>query len=204
MRRATNWKPAKGNLIREAHACRLCPRMSCSRRVLSHLNGPWDARIMFVAEAPGRLGAERTGIPLFGDRTGDRFEELLRAMKWHRSEVFITNAILCNPRDDDGHNAVPSRSEILNCSSFLRRTIEVVDPLVVVSLGSVALQALALVCKHELELRTCVGRLVRWHERKLGVLYHPGPRTIVHRSWDRQIEDARALASAASRFLLST
>ncbi|MGH9433394.1 MAG: uracil-DNA glycosylase family protein, partial [Terriglobia bacterium] len=91
--------------------------MKCSRKVLSDRNGDWSAEILFVAEAPGRLGAEVTGVPLFGDRTGDRFEEILKRMKLRRSDVFITNAVLCNPRDDDGNNDTPKRLEIDNCSS---------------------------------------------------------------------------------------
>lgn len=151
-----------------------------------------------MAEAPGRLGAEKTGIPLFGDRTGDRFEELLQAMHWHRCDVFVTNAILCNPRDSNGNNGSPSSTEISNCSSFLRRTIDLVNPVVVISLGRVSLRALALVCEHHLQLRTSVGKLVRWYERRLGVLYHPGPRTAVHRSWHKQIRDAQTIAEAAA------
>lgn len=162
--------------------------------MLGDLNGPWDAKVVFVAEAPGRLGAERTGIPLFGDRTGDRFEELLQAMQWHRCDVFITNAVLCNPRDADGNNGSPSSTEISNCSAFLRRTIDLVNPAVVISLGRVSLMALSLVCKHDLELRTSVGTLVAWYGRQLGVLYHPGPRTAVHRPWLRQLQDAQTIA----------
>src|SRR5260370_8837994 len=101
-------KLSTGQLVSDAQAWHLCPRMSLSRRVLGDLNGPWDSKIMFVAEAPGRLGAERTGIPLFGDRTGDRFEELLGAMRWNRRDVFITNAVLCNPRDMKGNNGSPT------------------------------------------------------------------------------------------------
>lgn len=175
--------------------------MSHSRRVLGDPNGPWDARIMFIAEAPGRLGAEKTGIPLFGDRTGDRFEELLGAMQWHRCDVFITNAILCNPRDLNGNNGSPSSTEISNCSSFLRRTIDLVDPLVVISLGRVALSALGMICKHDLNLRTSVGELVEWYGRRLGVLYHPGPRTVIHRPWKKQVRDAQILARNASLFI---
>jgi uracil-DNA glycosylase family 4 len=191
---STELKSSREQLVDDAKACVLCPRMLRSRRVLSELNGSWDARVMFVAEAPGRLGAERTGIPLFGDRTGDRFEELLSAMQWHRCNIFITNAILCNPRDLNGNNGSPKPAEILNCSSFLRRTIDLVNPAVVISLGRVSLKALSLVCRHDLELRTSVGTLVHWYGRRLGVLYHPGPRTAVHRSWLRQLQDAQAIA----------
>src|SRR5260370_3094193 len=195
------WRFSADQLVSDAQACHLCPRMSLSRRVLGNLNGPWDARIMFVAEAPGRLGAEKTGIPLFGDRTGDRFEELLRAMQWYRCDVFITNSILCNPRDLNDNNGSPTTTEISTCSSLLRRTIDTVNPLIVVSLGRVSLKALALVCEHNLELRAAVGRLVPWYGRRLGVLYHPGPRTAVHRPWSKQVHDAQTIARTAAPIL---
>jgi uracil-DNA glycosylase family 4 len=195
------WKFSTGQLVSDAQACHLCPRMSLSRRVLGDLNGPWNAKIMFVAEAPGRLGAEKTGIPLFGDRTGDRFEELLHAMQLFRCDVFITNAILCNPRDVNGNNGSPTTSEISNCSSLLRRTIDTVNPLIVISMGRVSLKALALVCEHNLELRAAVGRLVPWYGRRLGILYHPGPRTAVHRPWSKQVHDAQAIARTAAPIL---
>src|SRR5207245_2096744 len=112
----------KHKLLEDAHSCQLCERMQCSRKVLSDLNGSWSAQIMFIAEAPGRLGAEITGIPLFGDRSGDRFQELLKVMKLARSDVFITNAVLCNPRDEKGNNDTPTKSEIRKCSALLKRT----------------------------------------------------------------------------------
>ncbi len=191
----------KSLLITDAQACCMCPRMSRSRRVLTDLNGPWDADVMFVAEAPGRLGAELTGIPLFGDRTGDRFEELLASMGWKRSEVFMTNAVLCNPRDEKGNNDGPSRREIVNCSGLLQRTIQVVNPRLIVSLGRVALESLRLIEEHKCELRKHVGKTVSWYGRNLAVLYHPGPRTTVHRSWRKQLRDAEKVAQFASESL---
>lgn len=175
--------------------------MGNSKRVLTDLNGPWDAQVIFVAEAPGRLGAEVTGVPLFGDRTGDRFEELLSAMKWNRSEVFITNAVLCNPRDEHGNNDTPTRKEIANCSRLLRQTLDVINPVLVVALGRVALDALRAISDHEAELRTHAGSVISWTNRRLGILYHPGPRTAVHRSWKLQLRDAQQIAEAASCFL---
>jgi uracil-DNA glycosylase len=186
-------------LVLEAQECRACPRMECSKRVLTDRNGPYDAPIMFVAEAPGRLGAERTGIPLFGDRTGDRFEALLSEMGWKRCDVFLTNAVLCNPRDEDGNNDAPSTFEIRNCSTFLARTIDVVNPALVIALGNVALRALALLEAHALTLGQVGGRLVPWRGRLLATLYHPGPRSAVHRAWELQLRDAGRLAAASGR-----
>jgi uracil-DNA glycosylase family 4 len=175
--------------------------MCLSRKVLSDFNGNWNAKILFIAEAPGRLGAEKTGIPLFGDRTGDRFEELLKRMKFSRADVFISNAILCNPRDENGNNDSPTIEEVRNCSPFLRRTIETVAPNVVVTLGNIALNALSLISPHRLNLKSSVGTLSKWNQYKLGVLYHPGPRAAVHRSWDIQLKDAAKLAVAMRRWL---
>jgi uracil-DNA glycosylase family 4 len=186
-------------LLQEVQACTLCERMSCSRRVLSDLNGDWTADVVFVAEAPGRLGAEKTGIPLFGDRTGDRFDELLREMGLNRNRIFITNAILCNPRDGNGNNDSPKSSEIRNCTQFLKRTIESVDPKVIVALGRIALEALNLIHAHDLTLRNDVGKIKEWGGRRLVALYHPAPRTVVHRSWRDQVNDARKVANHLRR-----
>ena len=186
-------------LLQDAQACTLCERMTCSRRVLSDLNGAWNADVVFVAEAPGRLGAEKTGIPLFGDRTGDRFDVLLHEMGFERHEVFITNAILCNPRNEDGNNDSPKSIEIENCSQLLGRTIENVDPKFVVALGRIALEALKLVRSHDVSLRRDVAKLKSWGKRQLVVLYHPGPRTVVHRPWKKQLNDARKVGKLLRR-----
>jgi uracil-DNA glycosylase family 4 len=176
--------------------------MVFSRRVLSDLNGDWSAPALFVGEAPGRLGAEKTGIPLFGDRTGDRFELLLSEMGLKRNEIFITNAILCNPRDEHGNNGSPSTSEIRNCAEFLKRTIETVNPRVVIALGRVALEALKSIEPHDANLKKDVGKIRPWGMRQLIVLYHPGPRTVVHRSWAAQLCDARKAGMLIQRALV--
>lgn len=188
-------------LISDAQVCQLCVRMSHSRRVLSHRNGDWGAEVLFIAEAPGRLGAEVTGVPLFGDRTGDRFEALLRAMGWSRSRVFVTNAVLCNPRNHEGNNDPPKPEEIRNCSTFLKRTISTINPRLVVALGRIALIALNSIHPHDLELRQAAGQVFKWGNRYLAALYHPGPRTQVHRKWSRQLADANAVAEFARRRL---
>jgi len=148
---------------------------------------------MFVAEAPGRLGAELYGIPLFGDKTGQTFEFLLGIAGLSRKDVFITNAVLCNPRTEAGLNDKPSITEILNCNSWLRQTIELVSPVVVVSLGVTALYSLSLIQKHNVVLREDVGRPVRWFGRYLIPLYHMSPRALIHRNIDTQKKDYRRL-----------
>lgn len=181
-------------LCAEVDACQHCPGMAERRRVLSPANGPLDAPVLFVAEAPGRLGADRTGIPLSGDASGQRFDALLAAVGWQRTDVFVTNAVLCNPRTPDGRrNRPPSRPELDACAGFLRRQIELLTAPVIAPLGAVALSALNRLSPHGLTLATAAAHPIPWHGRWLFPLYHPGPRAVLHRSDAAQIADMRAL-----------
>jgi uracil-DNA glycosylase len=180
-------------LIAEVQACRRCLSMEGRRRVLSHANGPVTARVMFIAEAPGRRGGEVTGVPLSRDASGRRFTRLLDLAGLSRDRVFITNAVLCNPRADTGVNRPPSRGELQNCSGWLRAQIALVDAAVVVTLGAVALAALDRIEHHGLTLRADAGRAVPWTGRLLLPLYHPSPRAGLSRSYADQDEDFRRL-----------
>jgi uracil-DNA glycosylase family 4 len=188
-------KPARfDDLVQSVQHCNLCPRLCSRRKVLSPANGNIEAKVLFVAEAPGRLGAERTGVPLHGDRTGDNFEMLLGNVGWKREQVFITNAILCNPQEDNGNNATPTPEEIANCSAYLEMVIALVQPDVVATLGKTALEALELISPHGIEFQAGVARMVPWRDRKLFPLYHPGPRALIHRSLAKQRADFMVLA----------
>src|SRR4030095_6192265 len=136
-------------LAAEASACTRCPAMCGRSAVLSELNGSPDARIMFIGEAPGRKGADRTRVPFSGDQSGANFDRFLSSIKLTRQEIFITSAALCNPRTDSGANRKPTQKELTNCSGFLRRTIDLVNPKIVVALGSVALEALQTLHSHK-------------------------------------------------------
>jgi len=169
--------------------CTLCPRMSGRAKVLSEANGNVHSKILFIGEAPGRLGADRTGIPFTGDKSGENFEILLRNIGWTRSDIFITNAVLCNPRSEQGNNDPPSHEEIANCSAFLQMTIELVGPDVVVTLGTVALKAIAHIQPHSYDLKQTVRTLVPWAGRWLMPMYHSSQRATVHRALASQRAD---------------
>jgi uracil-DNA glycosylase family 4 len=164
-------------------------------RVLSAANGPIGARVCFVAEAPGRLGGERTKVPLFADQSGRNFGCLLDEAELDRASVFITNAVLCNPQDQRGRNAPPSIREVRTCSPFLVSTLDLVQPAVVVTLGAVALRSLALIEPHALTLTKDCGRVVPWYGRWLVPLYHPSPRAQLSRSFEQQASDFRRLGA---------
>ncbi|HLF72000.1 MAG TPA: uracil-DNA glycosylase [Dehalococcoidia bacterium] len=163
--------------------------------VLGEVNGPLDADVLFVAEAPGRLGAARTGVPMTSDVAGRRFQAFLAEAGLERGRVFITNAVLCNPLDIERRNRRPLRSEVDRCLPFLREQIKVVRPEVAVALGEVALDALGRIEAHGLRLRDGCGVAIDWHGRRLVALYHPGRRALVHRDDLAQRDDWRQLGA---------
>ncbi len=174
--------------------CNLCGRLCDKLKILSKYNGNIESKVLFIAEAPGRLGANKTGIPLCGDKTGDNFEMLLSNIGWSREDLFITNAILCNPQSDTGNNAKPTKEEIRNCSIYLEMTINLIQPEVIVTLGTVALEALNLISPHNIKLLENVGEKNRWNGKVLVPLYHPGPLAVIHRSIPKQRADFIKLA----------
>ena len=181
----------------EAAVCTRCPAMCERAAVLSEFNGSVDARVMFIGEAPGRKGADRTRIPFSGDQSGRNFERFLASIDLKRSEIFITSAALCNPRAASGANRRPKALEIRNCSDFLRRSIELVDPPVVVTLGTVALEALKLVHYHDFNLKNDTGRIRRWNGRLLVPLYHPSPQVLItSRKEAAQLRDYKVVRRA--------
>lgn len=176
-------------LCKAVQYCKLCTRLSNRTKVYSELNGNINTKVLFVAEAPGRLGADRTMIPLYGDKTGDNFDKLLGNIGWRREEIFITNAVLCNPREENGNNDTPTTSEIKNCSLYLETTLNLIQPDVIVTLGITALDALNFITLHPYKLRMHIGKLVPWSNKMLMPLYHPGSRALVHRSSAKQRSD---------------
>jgi uracil-DNA glycosylase len=91
--------------------------------------GPADARVMLIGEAPG-WNEDQQGRPFVG-AAGKFLEELLGAAGLSRSDVFITNIVKSRPPG----NRDPLPDEIAACVPWLERQIEVIDPDVIVTLG---------------------------------------------------------------------
>jgi uracil-DNA glycosylase family 4 len=170
----------------------------CERNaVLSERNGKLDARVMFIGEAPGRQGGDRTRVPFSGDQSGRNFARFLDSIKLTRAAIFITNAVLCNPRKPSGANRKPTGLEVSNCAAFLRRQIELIDAPVIVTLGAVSLDALRRIEYHSLSLKESVGQIHKWNGRLLVPLYHPSPQVLAsHRREAEQLRDYTAIARA--------
>lgn len=183
-------------LCARVRSCYACSSMN-HVHVLGDTNGPLDAQVLFVAEAPGRLGAARTGVPMTSDVTGRRFHAFLAEAGLARERVFITNAVLCNPLSANGSNRRPAAREVAACREFLRAQLRLVQAPVVVALGGVALEALRRIAPHEAVLAHDVARALPWEvegrPRTLVPLYHPSIQSTLTRPHEQQRRDWRAL-----------
>jgi len=185
---------AFATLVERVQACRACPRMEGRRRVLGEANGRLRPRVMLVGTAPGRHGAERTGVPFGGDRSGEALDALLSRAHLTRDDVFISNAVLCNPQDSRGRNDEPTAAELAACREHLRATIVVVDPPLVVALGRTAYASLCKLGEDPAPpWSDALAATHPWSGRLLAATYHPGPRVwnqperrrSVLQQWDR-------------------
>ncbi len=189
-------------LAEKARACRICEAMCDKTAVLSELNGNLDPKVFFIAEAPGRQGADRTRKPFSGDKSGANFQIFLDSIGLKREQIFITNTVLCSPRKDSGANRKPSKKEIKNCAEFLKTTIDLINPKIIATLGSVALEALKMIEYHQITLKADAARIFSWNGRVLIPLYHPSPQVIAsRRRMPEQIEDFRSIAEALKQKL---
>ncbi len=91
--------------------------------------GPENADIMFIGEAPG-FHEDRSGRPFVG-ASGKFLEQLLASIGLKREDVYIANVIKCRPPG----NRDPQPHEIEMCKSFLDRQIELIKPKIIVTLG---------------------------------------------------------------------
>jgi uracil-DNA glycosylase len=123
-----NRKEALSALEAEVRACTACP-LHQGRTHAVPGDGPIDARIMFIGEAPG-FHEDQQGIPFVG-AAGRFLNELLEQVGIDRETVYITNVIKCRPPG----NRDPKIEEVEACKSYLDRQIELIDPKIVVTLG---------------------------------------------------------------------
>lgn len=124
--------------------CVRCPLLVASRQRIVHGYGDPASRIVLIGEAPGRHGADKTGIPFSGDRSGARLRRMLEALGLAdpgsgQLRCFVTNAVRCCPPN----NRTPTAHEVANCTAFLDAELKAIAPRLIVPIGRVALQAVA-------------------------------------------------------------
>ena len=116
----------------ETQSCQLCRLCKSATRAVPG-EGPADARIMFIGEAPG-YHEDRQGRPFVGP-AGQLLEELLATIGLARKDVYIGNVVKHRPPG----NRDPLPDEIEACKPYLERQIAAINPAIIVALGRFAM-----------------------------------------------------------------
>ncbi len=112
-----------------------CPLRQTATNLV-YCDGAPDARVVFIGEAPG-VEEDRQGLPFVGP-AGRLLDRMLAAIDLDRSQVLITNTLFWRPPG----NRNPTPDEVAACLPFVERTIEIVDPELIVMVGGTAAKTL--------------------------------------------------------------
>jgi uracil-DNA glycosylase len=126
--------------VEQLRACTHCPNMH--KPVVS--GGPVWSKVLLVGQAPGDkepvLGrpfawtAGKTLFKWFHDSASLSEEQF-------RNSIYMAAVCRCFPgKKETGGDRVPSRDEIKNCSSWLEREIEILQPELVIPVGKLAIE----------------------------------------------------------------
>ena len=150
--------------IRNIKNCSL--KSSATNMVFS--DGNPKSKIMLIGEAPG-ANEDKEGLPFVG-RAGALLDKMLAAINLDRKKVYISNIINYRPPD----NRRPTDEEIKRYLPFISRHIEIINPKILVLLGSTAMNALI---GNEVVISKMRGK---WIEKKFGncktsviITFHP-------------------------------
>ncbi len=164
-------------LTQQAQDCTACSLQQTRQRVLFG-EGDMAARWLFIGDAPDAdedtRGCFFPELPLSG-----LFNEILRALQLDRQQVYFTNIVKCYP--PKGREANTTEQQI--CSAYLARQIELLQPSVIVTLGSVATQQLLHSTKSISELR---GQAQYYGETRIPVIPTFHPKYLVHRPIEKR------------------
>ena len=139
-------------------ACTKCEHLASTRNSVVCGEGAADARLVFIAEAPG-VDEDKNGVPFAGE-AGALLDKMLQAMGLSRQQVYLTSVLKCRPDvpGDETGSRPPTLVEMSNCSPFLAAQISIIRPQVIVAMGAGAMRAL-------FGSTETVGKLrSHWHE----------------------------------------
>tara|TARA_X000001036_G_scaffold62210_1_gene52456 strand:+ start:2870 stop:3571 length:702 start_codon:yes stop_codon:yes gene_type:complete len=131
-------------------------------------DGNPKAKIMLIGEGPG-ANEDQEGLPFVG-RAGALLDKMLASIDLNRKNVYITNVVNYRPPE----NRKPTEKEIAKYLPYLKKHIEIINPKILVLLGSTALNALI---GNEVVISKARGQ---WIEKKFGecktsviITFHP-------------------------------
>jgi DNA polymerase len=155
------------DLHRAIQGCLACP-LGLGRLKFVFGEGNPQAKLLFVGEGPGR-DEDMQGRPFVG-KAGELLDKMIGAIGMKREESYIANIVKCRPPD----NRTPTPEEARSCLGYLLRQIELIQPVVIVTLGATPLRELMGVSEGITKVRG-QWRRVKVGDREIPVMptFHP-------------------------------
>ena len=186
-----NKQKALEKIAKEIEKCKICQKGKIGKAVPGE--GKSDANIVFIGEAPGKTEAQ-TGRPFVG-RSGKYLRQLLREIGIDEKEVFITSPVKYLPK-----KGTPNGDEIAHGRIHLKKQLEIINPKIIVLMGSVAVQG---VLGEKIEVLKKHGEVIVQNPstgsvqvRKYLITFHPAYAVRFDRgkgSFKRDLEKLKAL-----------
>ncbi|MCK9327610.1 MAG: uracil-DNA glycosylase [Bacteroidales bacterium] len=149
---------------REVQECTRCELYLKRTQAVLGGGNPFS-ELMLIGEGPGEE-EDRQGVPFVG-KSGQLLDKILAAAGFSKEEnVYITNIVKCRPPG----NREPNPEERAACLPFLMRQIELIQPGIIVLLGSTALKALI---NPEGRITKMRGKWITWNGIQVIPTYHP-------------------------------
>jgi len=135
------------DISREIEKCTLCD-LCLKRKNTVPGEGNEKTGIVILGEAPGK-NEDIQGKPFIG-MSGKFLSKALESIGINRSMVFITNAVKCRPPN----NRKPTKKEIEICRPYLIRQLSLIQPKLIIALGTSAASSLGIEFKHLSEIKS--------------------------------------------------
>jgi|TARA_B110000438_G_scaffold276985_1_gene299226 DNA polymerase len=121
-------------------------------------DGNITSKIMIIGEAPG-ANEDAEGKPFIG-RAGKLLDKMLDSIKLDREKVYISNVVNYRPPE----NRKPSDEEIERYLPYLKSHIEIINPKILILLGSTALNT---IIGNDEVISKARGK---WHQKVIGTI----------------------------------
>jgi uracil-DNA glycosylase family 4 len=143
--------------------CKLC-RLCATRNLAVPGEGPDNATIMFVGEAPGHIN-DQLGKPFVG-HGGRIFDGILESVGLDRESIFITNAVKCWPPE----NRKPTSNELMTCKIYLEEQINLIKPKLIFAFGATSFLQLT---ANRIKMKEEHGKIIMTNGIIICAVFHP-------------------------------